>query len=217
MEVITQNLANANTVGYKKDIITFKDYIVPQDVPNPQPNGTAMSSVLGLTTDFSNGNLIKTGNPLDIAIDGDGFIALEGKRYTRRGDLKKDSQGYLVSHNGIKVLGNNGYIKLPDGVVKINDKGDIFVNGIRIDSIKIVNFEDKKGLKKRGDSIFFTDNNGSESKSLLKQGYLEASNVDVVEEMVRMLAALREFEAYQKTIQTLEDAVSKVNNEIGRI
>ena len=217
MEVITQNLANAATVGYKKDNIAFKDYIIPQDMVNSQPDGTAMSSISGLKTDFSNGNLIKTGNPLDIAIDGDGFIALEGNRYTRRGDLKKDSEGYLVSYNGIKVLGDNGPIRLPDGMVQINDKGNISVNGIQIGSIKIINFQDKEDLKKTGGSIFVTNNEGIKSKTILKQGYVETSNVDVVKEMVHMLAALREFEAYQKAIQTLEDAVSKINNEIGRI
>ena len=217
MEVITQNLANAATVGYKKDNIAFKDYIIPQDMVNSQPDGSAMSCISGLKTDFSNGNLIKTGNPLDIAIDGDGFIALEGNRYTRRGDLKKDSEGYLVSYNGIKVLGDNGPIRLSDGMVQINDKGNVSVNGIQIDSIKIINFQDKENLKKTGDSIFVTNNEGIKSKTILKQGYIETSNVDVVKEMVHMLAALREFEAYQKAIQTLEDAVSKINNEIGRI
>ena len=217
MEVITQNLANAATVGYKKDNIAFKDYIIPQGMVNSQPDGSAMSCISGLKTDFSNGNLIKTGNPLDIAIDGDGFIALEGNRYTRRGDLKKDSEGYLVSYNGIKVLGDNGPIRLPDGMVQINDKGNVSVNGIQIDSIKIINFQDKENLKKTGDSIFVTNNEGIKSKTILKQGYIETSNVDVVKEMVHMLAALREFEAYQKAIQILEDAVSKINNEIGRI
>lgn len=217
MEVITQNLANAATVGYKKDNIAFKDYIIPQDMVNSQPDGTAMSCISGLKTDFSNGNLIKTGNPLDIAIDGDGFIALEGNRYTRRGDLKKDGEGYLVSYNGIKVLGDNGPIRLPDGMVQIDDKGIVSVNGIQIGSIKIINFQDKEDLKKTGDSIFVTNNEGIKTKTILKQGYVETSNVDVVKEMVHMLAALREFEAYQKSIQTLEDAVSKINNEIGRI
>ena len=217
MEVIAQNLANVNTVGYKRDTVAFKDYLIPKDTVNSKPDEMVMTYISDLKTDFSSGNIIKTGNPLDVAIDGDGFIALEGKRYTRRGDFKKDSEGYLTSSDGTKVIGNRGPIYLPDGVVQINEKSDIYVNDLRIDSIKIIDFENKEGLKKVGNSSFFADNDGTKSKALLKQGYIETSNVDVVKEMVRMIVALREFEAHQKAIQTFEAAVSKVNNEIGRL
>ena len=88
LDIITQNIANANTAGYKKDAIAFKDYLFQQET-SLEPDGRVMSDYGTSKTDLANGNSVKTGNTLDIAIEGNGFIALEGGRYTRRGDLKK--------------------------------------------------------------------------------------------------------------------------------
>jgi flagellar basal-body rod protein FlgF len=217
MEVISQNIANADTVGYKKDKISFKDYLIPNDTFVFQPDGRAMSDISSFKTDFSEGELVKTGNSLDIAIDGNGFIALEGNRYTRRGDMKRDSKGYLTSFNGIKVLGSNGPISLPDGNVEISSTGDIAVNGIVIDSLKLVEFPNTDGLSKVGDGIFFKQDGGIKANASVKQAYLETSNVDIIEEMVNMIETLREFESFQKAIQIFDQASEKVNNEIGRL
>ena len=216
MEVIAQNLANADTVGYKKDKISFKDYLMPMDIIGLQPDGKVMSSISSFKTDFSVGNLIKTGNSLDIALDGSGFIALEGDRYTRRGDLERDREGYLTTHNGIKVLGNNGPIRLPNGNVEISVTGGISVNGVQVDSIKIIDFPQTESPSKVGEGIFFKNENGVKADISVKQGYLETSNVDIIKEMVSMIETLREFEAYQKAIQTFDEASAKINNEIGR-
>jgi flagellar basal-body rod protein FlgG len=168
--------------------------------------------------DFSSGNLIHTGNPLDIALDGNGFIALEGNLYTRRGDLRKDGDGFLTSYSGIKVLGKNGPIKLPKGTeIYINESGAIFVDGVEIDSIQIVDFPQKENLLKSGKETFSTTDNPIKAKAIIKEGYLETSNVDIVMEMFRMIETLREFETYQKAIQMFDEASAKVNNEIARI
>jgi len=217
MEVISQNLANAATVGYKKDRISFKDYLIPKDTFIYQPDGRAMSDISSFKTDFSAGELVKTGNSLDIAIDGNGFIALEGNRYTRRGDMKRDSEGYLTSYNDIKVLGSGGPIRLPEGKAEISSAGDIAVNGIVIDSLKLVEFPDTDGLSKVGDGIFFKPDGGIKANAGVKQAYLEASNVDVIKEMVSMIETLREFESFQKAIRIFDEASEKVNNEMGRL
>lgn len=217
MEVISQNLANAATVGYKKDKISFQDYLIPRDTVIYQHDGRVMSDISSFKTDFSAGELVKTGNSLDIAIDGSGFIALEGNRYARRGDMKRDSEGYLTSYNGIKVLGSSGPIRLPDGKVEISVTGDIAVNGIVIDSLKLVEFPNTDGLSKVGGGIFFKQEGGIKANASVKQAYLEASNVDVIKEMVRMIETLREFESFQKAIQIFNEASEKINNEIGRL
>ncbi|MEW6417047.1 MAG: flagellar hook basal-body protein [Nitrospirota bacterium] len=217
MEVISQNLANAATAGYKKDNISFKDYLIPKDTFVFQPDGRVMSNISSLKTDFSAGELVKTGNSLDIAIDGNGFISLEGNLYTRRGDMKRNSEGYLTSYNGIKVLGSSGPVRLPDGKVEISITGDIAVNGIVIDSLKLVEFPNTDGLSKVGDGIFFKQEGGTKSNASVKQTYLEASNVDVIKEMVRMIETLREFESFQKAIRIFDEASEKINNEIGRL
>jgi flagellar basal-body rod protein FlgG len=219
IDLISQNLANSSTPGYKKDKISFQDYLVSQMNGMLQPpDGRTMSDISSVNTDFSNGSLIKTGNMLDIAVDGSGFISLEGNRYTRRGDLRLDSEGYLVNKSGIKVLGKNGPIQISgNGAVEIGNKGDISVNGIQIDTIKIVDFQNNNAIKKTGEDYFITDQKGVESKAAVKQSYIETSNVDIVKEMVQMITALREFQTYQKAIQAFDDATSKVTNDMGRI
>jgi flagellar basal-body rod protein FlgG len=217
METISQNLANADTIGYKKDQITFQDYLIPQDAFSYAPDGRAMSYVSAFRTDLSAGNLVKTGNLFDIAIEGKGFIALEGNRYTRKGDLKKDSKGYLTTQNNIKVLGEKGPIQLPDGTLQINESGDVFVNEEKVDSLRIVDIKKSENLIRAGGDIFFLKDKPSKTKGVVKQGHLEKSNVEIVKEMVRMIEMFREFESFQKAIQFFDDAQAKATNEIAKI
>jgi flagellar basal-body rod protein FlgF len=217
MEVISQNLANADTVGYKRDEVSFKDYLIPQDVISYDPDGRDMSDISSFTTDLSSSTHIKTGNSLDIAIEGTGFIALEGNRYTRKGDLKKDSQQYLTTQSGIKVMGEKGPIKLPEGVIQISESGDVSVNGAKVDTIKIVDFKQTGDLTKAGGDMFFSKAKPFAAKAMVKQGYLERSNVGVVKEMIKMIEMVREFEMFQKAIQCFDEAQGKATNEIGRV
>jgi flagellar basal-body rod protein FlgF len=217
MEVISQNLANADTIGYKRDDVSFKDYLIPQDVISYEPDGRDMSDISSFTTDLSSSTHIKTGNPLDIAIEGTGFVALEGNRYTRKGDLKKDSQQYLTTQNGIKVMGEKGPIKLPEGIIQISESGDVSVNGEKVDSIRIVDFKQTKDLTKAGGDMFFSKAKPSKAKAMVKQGYLEKSNVEVVKEMINMIRMVREFEMFQKAIQCFDEAQGKATNEMGKV
>jgi flagellar basal-body rod protein FlgF len=217
MEVISQNLANADTIGYKRDEVSFKDYLIPQDVISYEPDGRDMSDISSFTTDLSSSTHIKTGNPLDIAIEGTGFVALEGNRYTRKGDLKKDSQQYLTTQSGIKVMGEKGPIKLPEGLIQISESGDVSVNGAKVDSIKIVDFKQTKDLTKAGGDMFFSKAKPSAAKAVVEQGYLERSNVGVVKEMIKMIEMVREFEMFQKAIQCFDEAQGKATNEIGKV
>jgi len=217
METVAQNIANVDTTGYKKDSLTFQQYLIPQDVVNPDPDGRVMTALSSFNTNHSQGNFIKTENPLHVAVDGTGFIALEGNLYTRRGDFTKDSNGYLVATNGVKVLGAKGPIRLPDGTISVSESGQVSVSGTLVDTIKVKDFAETSALSKVGESAFTSTQSGTPSKSLLKQGYLEKSNVDSMKEMVSMIETLREFETYQKAIQTFDAAAGKVNNDIGRL
>ncbi len=214
MEIISQNIANAASTGYKKDKVSFKDYIIP--VMQEKADGRAMSELSAVKTDFSEGTMIKTGNTLDIAVDGKGFISLESGFYTRRGDLRKSSDGYLTAFNGFKVLGNAGPIRLPEGTVQINNNGDVLVNGLLIDTIKLTDFSSTDNLIRAGDSLFKTDEKGIKSNAFVRQAHLEASNVDVIREMVSMIETIREFETFQKAIRAFDEASEKINNELGR-
>lgn len=217
LEVITQNIANANTVGYKKDAVSFKDYLMPQDVIGTEPDGRIMSALSEVKTDFSSGVAARTGNPLDVALEGDGFFALEGDRYTRRGDFKTDPDGNLTTQDGLKVLGTGGPIQLPEGVVAIADDGSIEVDGVLIDTLRILTFSDPGALTKAGNGIFTATAPGEPGGSTVQQGYLETSNVSAIGEMMRMIQSLREFETYHKMIQAFDEATAKVNNELARL
>lgn len=216
MEVITQNLANANTVGFKRDGLSFKDYLVQDDSGSGGPGQKVMTDLSAFATDLTGGNLVQTGNPLDTALEGDGFFCLEGNRYTRRGDFKVDAAGYLTTHKGLKVLGRKGPVKVPKGKVEFGPSGEVSVDGQAVDTMRIVDFSRKDGLTKAGEGVFTSKDPAVASKALVRQGYVETSNVEIVQEMVRMIETMREFEAYQKAIHAFDEAAGKANNEIGR-
>lgn len=217
LDVVAQNLANVNTTGFKKDSLSFKEYLLDQTTAGPGPDGRAMTAISAYKTDFSNGTIVKTSNPLDLALEGKGFIAVEGGRYMRRGDLKRSIDGFLTSSNDIKVLGARGPIRLPNGTVEIGERGEVSVNGAQIDTIRLVDFKDMDGLAKTGDGIFTTNETPTAAKASVRQGFIEVSNVDAIKEMVRMIEMLREFETYQKAIQTFDEATAKVTNDMGRL
>ncbi|MBI5639111.1 MAG: flagellar basal-body rod protein FlgF [Nitrospirae bacterium] len=218
MEIISNNLANANTLGYKKDKVSFQNYLISQMSGRPDSeDGRTMSDLSEIKTDFTDGSMVRTGNNLDIAIDGRGFLSIEGGQYTRRGDLKIDSQGYLVTQDGKKVLGTGGPIQLQEGTIEIGSAGDISVNGVTVGTLKIVEFGDERAVRKSGRDFFTSDQPGSPAKVTVKQGYIETSNVDVVREMVSMIDALREFQMYEKAVHSFDEASSRAVNEISRI
>jgi flagellar basal-body rod protein FlgF len=217
MDIFAQNMANANTSGFKKERISFQDFIIPVDNnPGMVEDVRVMSTLSTVLTDFSPGNHVKTGNPLDAAINGEGFFALEDNKYTRNGSFQVSSEGYLVTHDGIKVLGSGGPIAIEGSKVDINSSGEVFVDDISVGTLKIVDFDDKGVLSKLTGGIFHTEEAADEVDAKVNQGFIEGSNVEVLREMVKMINALREFEAYQKMIRTFDEAASKTTNELTR-
>ncbi len=218
IEMISQNLANANTTGYKKDRIAFQDYMISQKRGMGEAlESRTMSTLSSIMTDFSSGAFIKTGNRLDIALEGEGFITLEGERYTKRGDLKIDDEGYLITQSSMKVLGEGGPIQVPQGRIEISPSGDIVVDGIQVDTLKITHFEDINALIKTGEEVFSSGQQGIEGSTTVQQGFLEGSNVSVIKEAVQMISTMREFETYKKTIQTFDEVITRVTSEMGKI
>ncbi len=213
IEVMSRNISNADNAGYKRELVSFKDYLVSDDFSFSQDK--TMTDISKLAYDLSTGDLVKTGKKLDIAIDGNGFIELEGNRYTRKGSMKIDRDGYL-SINGYRVMGESGPIRLNSEDVEINEAGDIYIKGTLVDSIRTVEFS-VSDFTKIGDSTFSTNSQPFKSNSIVKQGYIERSNVKIIKEMVSMIEAMREFEAFQKIIQGFDDASSKVTNEMARV
>ncbi|MBA4392067.1 MAG: hypothetical protein C0407_00780 [Desulfobacca sp.] len=213
LEQITQNLANSNSLAYKKIKMSFKDYL---SNPESERSGKIMTELAAKTIDFSNGQLTLTGNPYDIALEGNGFIALDNNQFTRRGDLRRDLEGYLATKNGTRVLGQSGPIQIPQGKIEVGLKGEVVVGGAKIDTIKMVDFPDLKSLTRVGEDTYKTDQSGTPAPAVVRQGYLEGSNVDIFTEMIQIVSTMREFGALQKVIQSFDETISKMT-DIARI
>ncbi|MBI5634156.1 MAG: flagellar basal-body rod protein FlgF [Nitrospirae bacterium] len=225
MDIISNNLANANTAGFKRDKISFQEHLLSQMNNRVEyPDGRTLSSIGTVTTDHAPGSVVHTGNDFDIAIDGEGFLTLENGQYTRRGDLRLDSEGYVVNHRGVKVLGTGGPIQITaEGRVSISNEGEVSVKTAEAElsvmgTIRVVTFSDTTTLSKSGEDAFTADSQAPQTvTAAIAQGYLEKSNVDAVKEMVQMITALREFEAYQKAIQSFDDSIGRVLSDMPRI
>ncbi len=217
MDIFAQNIANVNTPGYKKERISFKDYIVPVDNKRDlADDGRVMADLSKSIIDFSSGTIQRTGNALDLAINGEGFFALEEGRYTRNGNFMISSDGYLATKEGVKVLGDGGPIAVQGRSIDISPSGEVLVDEVPVGKVKIVNFPDNGVLKKLSGGMFATAETGEEGNSEISQGFLEQSNVNAIQEMVQMLASTREFESYQKIIHSFDEASSKTINELGK-
>ena len=223
LEKVSNNLANIDTAGFKRELITAQAYYVKE--PNPaflserqSPNRAENNFVYPIIgkskVDLSSGPLIKTENPLDVAIQGEGFFVVEvnGKKYyTRDGHFSVDKNGFLVNQDGYPVLGENGKIyigRAPLSSVKITKEGVIYVGTNRVGKLKIVNL---KGLKKFGQNLFEGKETKAENYTVV-QGYLEGSNVNPVEEMVRMIETLRAYETFANGIKAEDENNNKLIN-----
>ena len=212
-ETIARNLANANTVGFKKNMISFKTILT-------ETGGVETST---LQTDYgidhSHGNLTYTGNTFNMAVDGDGFFAVEtvnGIRYTRNGQFQLSNTGEVVTDTGAKVLGQGGPIVIPKdgGEILVDKRGIISVNGKEIGRLVITNFNDLTKLVPTGDSAFaapedLIDDSGEKNFNIA-QGYLESSNVSVVTEMVDMITNMRSYEASNNVIKTFSELMERL-------
>lgn len=231
LEVVTNNLANINTAGFKKDHPLFEGIALPPG-SSAEPGSNAPSPTFEILhrifTDFSSGPLRMTGEPLDIAIEGDGFFAVQapaGVRYTRGGSFTIDAQGQITTHDGFPLLGTGGPMTLPPGSVQIDAEGRLSVKGTEvgaqpteIDTLALYRFSDPSRLKKVGQTLF--ESVGGEAvpfpEGRVSQGALEGANVNPVEEMVAMITVMRLYESAQKAIQAA-DEVDKAANEVGRL
>lgn len=236
MDIISNNLANVNTTGFKKDgvsIESFADVLavkVNDTVPVNESIGkmTFGAKVGSVYTNFSQGAVNITNNPLNIAIEGEGMLTVgvldkEGnvtERYTRDGSFTVDPDGTLRTKEGNYILGEEGNITISESSnIFINENGEIFSNNEYVDKLKLTGFENPESLRKIGDNLYAAteETNMKDFSSQVMQGFLEGSNVNTVREMVDMISIMRGYEANQKVIQTQDESLGKAVNDIGRV
>jgi flagellar basal-body rod protein FlgG len=226
MDIISNNLANVNTPGFKKDKVTFEGLLSSATAPPAVPQSLTADPILqreNVFVDYASGPVVQTGNPLDMTIDGDGFFAIstpEGIAYTRQGNFRLSADGTLVTADGYPVQGQGGSIRISGSKVEIDAKGLVRVDGEESGSISVLDFPKPYALKKTGSALFVPSDPESAPQSAsgaLRQGHLEGSNVETVSEMVQMIENSRYFEACQKVILSFNDLTSKAANELGRL
>ncbi|KKC30722.1 flagellar basal-body rod protein FlgF [Caldanaerobacter subterraneus] len=233
MDVLANNLANVNTVGYKKDVVVLSSFpnfeTIREGGDNVPPDRKVGRIEYGVLIDtfhtvFEEGPLMETTGKLDFAIDGNGFFVVntpQGERYTRDGAFTMNADGYLVTKDGYLVLGENGPIRLSQGDVSVDENGNIINNGQLVDRLRIVDFDNYDALKKQGDNLFYLDNAVNTqiipATGRIKQGFLEGSNVNSVKEMVNMISVMRNYESNQKVVTAFDETLGKAVNEVGRV
>jgi flagellar basal-body rod protein FlgF len=264
MDTIANNLANVDLNGYKRDTTITKAfpellmrrmnddgvYVFPIGSVDTTPIvgrlGTGVE-VNEVYTDFEQGAMKQTENDFDLALEGQGFLTVatpQGERLTRNGAFLVDLDGYLVTKDGNKVLGENGPIRLKKNNFVIDEDGTVWQNAAlaaddrrlvsmqenqweaieRVDRLKIVDVKRKRYLAKEGNSFWrTTDESGAAAvldgaaRPKVRQGFLEGANVNPVTEMVEMIEVNRAYDANQRTIQTEDSLIGKLWNEVVRV
>jgi flagellar basal-body rod protein FlgF len=221
LDIIANNIANVNTAGYKADNSLFEEFL---NTPAHEDNFVGVDRRVsyvqdrGTFRDLSQGSAEQTKNPLDVAVDGSGFLVVQtpaGERYTRDGGLHLNNQGQLVTASGNPVLGTGGTITFQptDHDINITPDGTISVvegNG-RTDSIRgklrLVSFTDAQSLLKEGFNLFTTGQGSAQpdTKSVVRQGFIEKSNVNAVAEMSRMLEVTRAYTQISTLLQQQQE------------
>lgn len=246
LDVISNNLANADTNGFKKEGATSQTFadelaIRIKDTSNygmsKKLGGMSMGVHIGETyTDYSQGNYKVTDNQTDFAINGDGFFAISytdkagntSVKYTRDGAFIVNSQGYLVTKDGDFVLNRNGAMNAdsnariqvnPNLPIVVTADGGIYQNDVLVGNIGLVDFADYDYIAKFGENMYDIVDGATPvaSEATIDQGCLEASNVNVVSEMVNMITVSRAYQAGQKVINAVDETLDKAVNQVGRV
>lgn len=245
MSVVSNNLANVNTTGFKKGRAVFQDLIYQTvrqagaqsaqdtELPSGLMLGTGVRTV-ATEKMFTQGNLTQTGNALDVALEGRGFIQIQlpdgNVGYTRDGSFQVNSEGQMVTSGGYTV---QPAIAIPEGAlsVTIGEDGTVSAqlagnpNPTEVGALQVADFINPAGLQPIGQNLFTetaasgapqVGNPGLDGRGTLLQGFLEGSNVNTVEELVNMIETQRAYEMNSKAISTADQMLQYVNNNLGR-
>ena len=218
LDLAANNLANANTTGFRGEHVSFQTQLMTAST-NVSTRAVSSYGVLGSPrTDFSQGSLQQTGNPLDLALEGSGFFAVQapnGVQYTRNGNFHLTRDGALVTAQGYPVLGNNGPITLPSGNAEISSAGVISVNGDVAGQLQLTEFDPSVPLTSLGDAYFSAPSAAAAPASQLsvRQGSLESSNVNPVESAVGLIEIQRNAEMMQRALSTFHNEFNRTAAE----
>lgn len=240
MDILTNNLANASTVGFKKEGATsqtFRDVLAVKIKDSSVGLGTTQfigHNRLGVKigenyTDYTQGSFRITDNTYDLGLSGSGFFALEytdsagetSTKYTRAGDFTLTQDGYLVNKDGMYVLDTQNRRIQVNTLVEttIDETGRIYQQDREVAQIQVADFEDYDYLKKFGDTFFQPVEGATriDGTAKVESGVLEMSNMSVITEMVNMISVTRAYESNQKIVQTYDESLEIAVNQLGKV
>lgn len=242
LEVISNNLANMNTVGFKGDNVTFEQLLPEPEkrYTDPLPpanykvdleklsplhgNEVAYVGISGIHRDTTQGPAITTHSNTDLMIEGEGLFSVQtpdGVRYTRNGAFELNPDGVLTTKAGHPVMGTKGNIFLRSGQFEVNARGEIYQDGEMVDRLQLYQAADQTNLERVGDNYYIYGGAPQDltlqTNPSIRQGYLEGSNVNAIKSLTAMILAHRSFEAYQKAVSNYDQIMEKTSNSIGDV
>lgn len=180
-------------------------------------------------TNYGQGSLRQTNNNYNLALDGKGFFTVDvtdkagnvSTQYTRNGSFTMTKDGHIVDADGNRLMGEGGEIVIPNDAanVVVDENGEVYADGAYVDKLSIADFDNYDYLSKSGDTMYHALNGATQipADALVRQGFMEQSNVNVVSEMVDMINVTRTFEANQKIIQSVDKTLDLAANSVGKV
>lgn len=231
MDVVANNIANANTAGFKVESVLLESAPARIAEHSDGPSELQFVNMWGMGRDFSQGELEYSGRSLDLAIEGEGLFAVEvdgEEQYTRDGRFRLDNQGQLVTGNGVAVLSAGGrtpiILDASGSEIEIQDNGTIVQNGQEVGRIGVFEIANLSELSKRGDGRYALDSRNPDAiepeevlNPTLRQGYIEASNVESIRELTSMMSIMRSYQSVAKFINQVEDLNKRAIERLGRV
>jgi len=219
MSIVANNIANMNTPGFRGQNILFKEHMMK---PQGMEHNISQVATHGQYDNLTPGAVTKTGNDLDVALEGSGFLGIitpDGVKYSRAGSMSMNSNGELVNSGGEKMASTGGAaISIPSGTteIKISEDGTVSANGAAVGQLMIHEFDNYQDLTPFGNNLYSSKNPGNAAENTkVKQGLLEGSNVNAISEMTKMIDIHRKYQSMYKMMQSendrLRNAIQKLN------
>ena len=219
LRVIGQNVANIETVAYRREIAVMRSNF--DQVTDDARAALAQPQTIDTVIDLRPGVLKSTSETLHLALEGPGFFVVDtpqGEALTRRGDFRLDSAGRLVTQAGLPVLGDGGAIQLEGATPQIAPDGTVRVNGEIVARLRIAQVATESQLTALGGDLYgAVQLPEANDAARVRQGFLEASNVESVQEMVRLMETMRHFESVQRFVRGYDDMMGKAISELGKV
>jgi flagellar basal-body rod protein FlgF len=226
MDVVANNIANMNTTGFKAEQLLFEEYAMPvaRDSDFPALSDQPLSFVQDWSTvhDLAPGAILQTGNPLDVALQGEGFLAVQtddGEMWTRAGSLQVNADGLLVDPSGRAVLGEGGEIRFgaEETGIMIDSNGNVSTDAGAKGRLRIVEFANPQELARVGDNLFSGGTPIAATQTRVVQGAVEKSNVSGVAEMTEMIRVQRAYQSLASLVQRQDDIRRSAIQKLGSL